>query len=135
MGLCIALRWKEPGEEGWLDPSPSSYKVPKAWLGIQGPQVPKGIPPVLQDKPSAHLEQAKKPPPAHPTQRTMVTLNFAPLPHSLFPRCSLCSQGGSPSSAPALGSHPSLQAPGSLPSPHWHLHALLGPITLSCLLS
>ena len=66
---------------GWT-PAQAPTKSPSPGWGFRGPQVPKGIPPVLEDKP-AHLSRpirSHPPPPAYPTQRPMVTLTFGPPP-------------------------------------------------------
>ena len=121
---------------GWT-PSQAASKDPSPSWGLRGPPWTKEThPPILEDKPSAHLSRPRShpPPPAHPTQRTMVTLTFVPHAASesaSFPGA-LCSQRAAPSSTSAPGLPSFLQALGSLPSPHVASPPLLGPITLSC---
>lgn len=95
---------------GWT-PSQAAGKHPSLGWGLRGPPWTKETqPPVLEDKPSAQLSRPKShpPPPAHPTQRTIVTLTFVPpQPQKVpLPGCSL-QPGAAPFLLLLLGSHPS----------------------------
>ena len=66
---------------GWTPSQAASKDLSPGW-GLRGPPWTKEThPPILEDKPSAQLRRPRRshpPPPDHPTQRTMVTLTFAP---------------------------------------------------------
>lgn len=138
--MCPVLRWernRRVKEDGWTAAQAPTQSPNPGW-GFRGPQGSKGIPPVLEDKPSAHLSRPSRrpPPPAHHMQKTVVTFTFAS--HSLrkylFPGA-LCSLRAAPFSTPAPGFPSFLEALDSLQSPHVAAPLLLGPITLSCSLS
>ena len=121
--MCPVLRQERTRrvkEGGWTEAQAPTQSPSPGW-GFWGPQGPKGIPPVLKDKPSAHLSRPSRrpPPPAHHMQKTVVTLSFAS--HSLrkylFPGA-LCSLRAAPSSTPAPGFPSFLEALDSLQSPH-----------------
>lgn len=132
--MCPVLRQEgtRRGKEGGWTSAQAPTQSPSPGWGFWGSQGPKGIPPVLEDKPSAHLSRPRShpPPPAHPTQRTMLTLTFVPpQPQKVpLPRCSLQPWGSPPFSFRSWA--PILPA-GSLQCPHVASPPLLGPISLS----
>ena len=122
---------------GWTPSQAASKDLSPGW-GLRGPPWTKEThPPILEDKPSAQLSRPRSHPPcpAHPTQRTMVTLTFAPpQPQKVpLPGCSL-QPGAAPFLLVLLGSHPSSR-PREASQVITGVSTHLFPITLSCSLS
>ena len=96
---------------GWTPSQAASKDLSPGW-GLRGPPWTKEThPPILEDKPSAQLSRPKShpPPPAHATQRTVVTLIFVPPEPQKVPLFQVLSaaRGQSPLLLQLQSSHPS----------------------------